>query len=165
MTDQELKQQPKSVRETFELIHDSEVDGDAQIVELRLQLKAALARFDLANAEHDRLRSLVSDLQRDIDQAKLGIEEIDEQRVEAIAKALIDGNDFSDDDALIARRLDLERLVERLTIARPAIEREQRERERAMEFARRPCSTIEDSINERRDELKLQEARRRHGFI
>lgn len=165
MTDQELKQQPKAVREAFEQIHDSEVDGDAQIVELKLKLKAALAKFDSANAEHDRLRSLVGDLQRDIDQAKLGIEDINEQRVEVIAKSLIDGDDFSADNELIARRLDLERLVERLTIARPAIERQQRERERAMEFARRPCSNIEDQINERRDELKLPEARRRHGYV
>lgn len=164
MTEEELMQQPRNVREEFENILDSQIDADEQIVELKTDLKAALANSRSVNEQHDRVRSILGNLQVEIDQAKLAIEQIDSERSEVIAASLIDGSDFSNDDELLAHRLDLQRFVERMTIVRPALERHQRQKYRAIELASNPCTTLEDQINHRRDELKLHEARRRHGY-
>ena len=98
------------------------------------------------------------------DRASNGIEQIDSQRAEVIATSLIEGSDFSDNAELLEQRGDLERLIERLTIARPALEKRQRSLAREVELASNPCTHLEDRINSRRDALKLQEARRRHGY-
>lgn len=164
MTDAELRNETRSVREEFSSISNSDVDDDAKIIELKAKLDAALPRSQAANEQCDRVRSVLGSLQGEIDQARSRIDEVDGQRAEVIAAALIDGVDFSNDDELLASRLDYERLVERLTLARPALERLQRQKYRAIELTRNPCAALEDQINHRRDELKLREERRRHGY-
>ena len=164
MTDEELRNETRSVREEFSSITDSDVDGDKQIAKWKIQLEAASARTQAANEQHDRVRSVLGKLQGEIDQARSRIEEIDGQRADVIAAALIDDGDFSKDDELQASRLGFERHAERLTLARPALERLQRQKYRAIELANNPGSALEDQINHRRDELKLRLARRRHGL-
>lgn len=164
MRESELKQQPRSVRDEFEKITDSTVDGDQEISQWKAELESALANYRVAREEHDRVRSVLANLQSNIDQDKARIEEIDGQRAESIAAALIEGADFANDDELLASRLDLDRRVERLTIAGPALEMIQRQKLRASDLACAPCARLEDMINSRRGELKLLEARRRHGF-
>lgn len=164
MTDAELRNETRSVREEFSSISNSDVDNDAQITKLNTQLDTARARSQAANEQHDRVRSVLGSLQGEIDQAKIGIDEIDGQRADVIAAALCAGEGFARDDELLASRLDYERLVERLTLARPALERLQRQKYRAIELASNPCTALEEQINHRRDELKLREARRRHGL-
>jgi len=164
MNDAQLRQQPRDVRDEFEKINDSEVDRDKQIVGLKLQLDEARAKLHSANQKHDRIRAILGHLQSDIDQARNQITEIDAQRAEVIATALITDESFSADEKLITRRLDLERQVERLTIARPALESRQRVQNREISIASEPCTAIEKRITDRRDTLKLMEARRRHGY-
>ena len=164
MIDAELRNETRSVRDEFDSISNSDIDNDAQIAELKIQLDAARARSLAANEQHDRVRSVLGNLQSEIDQARSKIEEIDGQRADVIAQALCDGESFTRDDELLGRRLGFERLVERLTLARPALERLQRQKYRAIELASNPCSALEDQINHRRDELKLRLARRRNGL-
>lgn len=164
MRDQDLKNQTRSVREEFSKITDSEVDGDERIQKLKSDLETARSHLRSTNQKNDRTRSILANLESDIVEAQEGIAQVDAMRAEAIATALIDEADFSADDALLVRRLELERMVERLTIAKPALERQQRANAREVELTAQPCVRLEERIGEVRDSLKLQLARRRHGF-
>ena len=164
MTDAELRNETRSVREEFASISNSDVDNDAQIAKWIIELDAARTRSLAANEQHDRARSVLGNLQGEVDQARSRIQEIDGQRANVIAATLIDGGDFSIDDELLDKRLGLERHLERLTLARPALESRQRVAARGVELASNPVMDLEEQINHRRDELKLREARRRHGL-
>lgn len=164
MTDAELKSQPRAVFEEFERITDRHVDDDAEIKRLKADLESALVGARAASNQSSRVRAILGSLPSDIDKANADIKRIDDQRAEAIAAALVAGDDLSVDDRLLADREVLERLVERLTLAGPALERLHRLAIRSVELASNPCADLEDRINHRRDSLKLAEARRRHGY-
>ena len=164
MNASDYKNQPRSVREEFDKIPDAQIDGDTQITKWKSELEALLANVRVKNERYDRARVVLAGLQSEIEGASNGIEQIDSQRAEVIATSLIEGSDFSDNAELLEQRGDLERLIERLTIARPALEKRQRSLAREVELASNPCTHLEDRINSRRDALKLQEARRRHGY-
>lgn len=164
MNDAQLRQQPRDVRDEFERMSDGQFDSDKQIVGLKSKLRAAQAKFQSANQKNDRIRAILGNLQSDVDQTKKSIEEIDAQRADVIAMALIDETDFGRDDELLGHRLELERRIERLAIARPALESRQRARAHEVAIAHAPCAALEEQIADRRDTLKLTEARRRHGF-
>ena len=164
MNASDYKNQPRSVREEFEKITDAQIDGDAQITKWKSELDTSLANVRVKDERHDRARAVLAGLQGEIDGARNGIEQISSQRAEVIATALIEGSDFSSDAESLDLRGDLERLIERLTIARPALEKRQRSLAREVELASNPCTQLEDRINSRRDALKLQEARCRHGY-
>lgn len=164
MTNEELRNETRSVREEFDNIPDASIDSDPQITEWKSELEALRANVRVMNERNDRARAVLASLQGKIDVARNGIEQINSQRAEVIATALIEGSDFSGDAELLDLRSDLEQGIERLTIARPALEKRQRSLAREAEIASNPCTQLEDRINSRRDALKLQEARRRHGY-
>ena len=164
MNEADLRQQPRDVRDEFERIDDAEFDHDGQIMSLKLRLGAAQSKLRSANQTHDQIRSILGRLQGDIDEAKREIQDLDAQRSEVIASALIEETDFAADEELIARRSDLQLKAERLLLARPALESQQRAQAREVAVANNPCIAIEEQIGARRDALKLLEARRRCGY-
>lgn len=164
MNDALLRQQPRDVRDEFERIDDAEFDHDGQITSLKLKLGAAQSKLRSANQKHDQIRSILGRLQGDIDEAQREIQNIDAQRAEAIASALIEETNFAADEKLIARRSDLQLKAERLLLAHPALESRQRAQAREVAVASSPCVAIEEQIGARRGALKLLEARRRHGY-
>lgn len=170
MTDEELKQQPRNVREEFERINDNEIDHDQQLKAMNDQLIEAMANLRNAQESHDNVRSCIQWLPSGIASAKNKIEEIKVLRVSAIATALVNEKevapaaDFSADDELIAQLKDAELYLERLQLSVQGLDQQEKKARRAVELASNPCADLEDRINHRRDVLKLTEARRRHGY-
>lgn len=64
MTDAELKQQPRSVREELERIKEGEIDHDEQLSSLKTQLADLLAKQRESQAVHDRIRVCLKWLNR-----------------------------------------------------------------------------------------------------
>lgn len=166
MTDAELKQQPKTVREEFSNITDREVDGDYKLSAMRKELETLQANLLAAQARHDRVREVKKMMPSDIAGIEQEIEEIAAQRSGAIASAMIDSDtpDFSNDDALLEKLLGLKLKLERLHLASGVLDAQERIAYRAVELASNPCAALEERISQRRDALKLTEARRRHGY-
>lgn len=71
MTDAELKQQPRSVREEFERIKDGEIDHDQQIVAMKTRLAEARAKLRSVQAAHDNFRRCIDWLQNGIASAEM----------------------------------------------------------------------------------------------
>ncbi|WP_265948312.1 hypothetical protein [Dechloromonas sp. A34] len=170
MTDAELKQQPRSVREEFERIKNSELDHDPQLTALNAQLIEARAELCSAQGSHDEVRGCIQWLPSAIASAESKIEEIKGLRVSAIAAALIaktedrPAPDFSADDELLAQLKAAELFLERLQLSAHGLDQKEKQARRTAELAGNPCSALEERINERCDQLRLAEARRRHGF-
>lgn len=170
MTDEELKQQPRSVREEFSKIQDAQVDGDAKIVAMLGELETKLIAARATMAHHDKIIDVIKWIPFGISSLERQIGKLKERRVAAIAKALIEEEeacesaDFAADDALIDQLAKLERDLERLQLSLPGLQSAERKADREQELAGNPCVALEDQINHRRDWLKLAEARRRHGY-
>lgn len=170
MADAELKQQPRSVREEFEKIRNSEVDGDQKIIDLKTQLDDATAKRRESQIVHDRARSCLEWVPGAIARTESKIEQIKAKRVSAIATALINEEEgdhspnFSTDDELLTELRSAELYLERLRLSVRGIDQQEKMARRAVELAGNPCSALENRINERRDQLKLAEARRRHRY-
>lgn len=166
MTDAELKQQTRSVREEFERISDRDVDGDAQITAMRSELKTQLNTLRAAQAKHDRVRDVKTSMPNDIADAEREIADLEARRAGVIAGCLIDSDttDFAADAVLIEQLLGLKLRLERLRLASSVLDAQERITYRSVELAGNPCAALEDRINQRRDVLKLTEARRRHGL-
>ncbi|KXB30782.1 hypothetical protein AT959_08615 [Dechloromonas denitrificans] len=170
MTDAELKAQPRSVREEFERIKEGEIDHDEQLSSLKTQLADLLAKQHESQAVHDRIRVCLQWLPTGIASTENRLQEIKAQRVSAITMALVDDKegsglpDFSLDDALVAEQKNAELYLERLRLSAAGLEQQEKKARRAVELASNPCSAIESKINRHRDQLKLTEAKRRHGY-
>ncbi|MER2540007.1 MAG: hypothetical protein ABTQ26_12270 [Azonexus sp.] len=170
MTDAELKQQPRSVREEFEKIKNSEVDGDQQIIDLKTQLEDATAKRREAQQIHDNARGCLEFLPGAIALAENKIEEIKAKRASAIATALLaetendHSPDFSSDDELITQLRSAELYLERLRLSVNGVHQQEKQARRTFELTSNPCIALETSIATRREQVKLAEARRRHGY-
>lgn len=155
---------PIEILETAASIADSEVAGDAELTRMLADLDAAKATWRRAAAEFDTVRFLLEGLPAQIAGLEAEVAALNERRPAAIASALLADGDFSADDELLARRAGLLLNIERLRIAKPALEAEAQRRNRTLGQAANPTQNIEDAIDKRRRELKLAEARRRCGF-
>lgn len=170
MTENELKQQPRSVREEFESIKNSEVDDDPQLINLKTRLHDATAKRCEAQEAHDNTRDCLEWLPGAIAKVESQIEQIKARRAVAIADALLAEKEvdqqpnFSGDDELLAELRSAELYLERLRLSVAGIQQQEKLARRATEIASGPCVTLENSIATRRDQLKLAEARRRHGY-
>jgi len=156
--------EPIEVLESAASIADSEVDGDAALSKMLADLDAAKATWRRAAAEFDSIRFVLERIPGQIAGLEAEVADIDQQRPSAIAAAILSGGDFEAHDSLLSRRAELLLKIERLRIAKPALEADAQRRNRLVGQAANPAQNIEDAIDKRRRELKLAEARRRCGF-
>ena len=166
MTDADLKQQTRAVREEFEKIADRDFDGDAQIAAMRSELETQLENLRTAQRRHDRIREVKTSMPSDIASVEREIGELEAKRAGAIASALIDSDtpDFSADEVLLEQLLGLKLRLERLRLACGVLDARERISYRSVELAGSPYAATNERISQRLDALKLTEARRRHGL-
>ena len=156
--------EPIEVLEEMQRIGNQEIDGDAELTRMLSDLDRAKATWRRAAAEFDVVRFQLEGLPAQIAGLEAEVAALNERRPAAIASALLADGDFSADDELLVERDALLRQVERLTLAWPSLDAESQRRNRTLGQAANPVQSLEDSIDKRRRELKLAEARRRCGF-
>lgn len=156
--------EPIEILEEMQRIGNQEIDGDAELTRMLSDLDAAKATWRRAAAEFDTVRFLLEGLPAQIAGLEAEVAEIEQRRPSVIADAILSGGNFAADDSLLSHRDALTRNIERLRIAKPALEAEAHLRNRLVGQAANPAQNIEDAIDKRRRELKLAEARRRCGF-
>ncbi|MDP3537440.1 MAG: hypothetical protein Q8S26_01915 [Azonexus sp.] len=142
-------------------LNDSEVDADPQLQAWLSELTKAKVIWHAAIADFDVIRFRVAAIPSEIEKAKAEISEIEAKRPSIIAQATLGNGDFSSDEELIKRRSELLLKIERITLSAPAIDSVMRQKNAVVAETARPVQSIEDSIAERRRELKLAEAERR----
>ena len=155
---------PIQILEEMQRIGNQEIDGDAELTRMLSDLDRAKATWRRAAAEFDTVRFLLEGLPAQIAGLEAEVAALNERRPAVVAAALLAHGRFTADDELLARRAELLLNIERLRIAKPALEAEAHLRNRLVGQAANPAQNIEDAIDKRRRELKLAEARRRCGF-
>lgn len=155
---------PIEVLEAAARMGDGEVADDAELTRMLSDLDAAKVTWRRAAAEFDTVRFLIEGLPDRIASLEAEVADIDQRRPSAIAAALLADDGFTADDDLLSRRAALLLNIERLRLAKPAIEAEAQRRNRLVGQAANPVQSLEDAIDRRRRELKMAEARRRCGF-
>lgn len=156
--------EPIEVLEEIQRIGNQEIDGDAELMRMLSDLDRAKSTWRRAASEFDTVRFLLEGLPAQIAGLEAEVAALNERRPAVVAAALLADGDFKADDELLSRRAELLLNIERLHIAKPALEAEAQRRNRIVGQAANPAQNIEDAIDKRRRELKLAEARRRCGF-
>ncbi len=156
--------EPLEVLEEVQRIENHEIDGDAELSKMLADLSVAKVTWRRAAAEFDTVRFMLEGLPDRISSLEAEVAALNERRPAVVASALLADGRFKADDELLVERDALLRQVERLTLARPSLEAEAQRRNRLVGQAANPVQSLEESIDKRRRELKLAEARRRCGF-
>lgn len=156
------KSQPRcEVLELAAQLKDSVVDADPQLKAWLAELTKAKAIWHAASADFDAIRFRVEAIPSEIRKAEEEVADIEINRPSIIAQATLGNGDFAADDELIKRRSELLLKIERMTLAKPALDSEMRQKNSAVARAVSPVQSLEDDIAKRRRELKLLEAERR----
>jgi len=160
MTEQDLYELPKGVRERFQAIPDGQFDEVPEVVELRGQLAGLESQQKLsAHASHN-LRLQIEELEQRRASCGLEIKRLHANRPRQIADALLAGNDLDEDWATLQRIGRLQHFIDGVALAQPELN---------LRFDRNHSNTVylvsqidgtAEALRSLLDRLKLAEAER-----
>ena len=158
--EQTLKSEPKSVRDHFDRLAKVNLDNDDS-AGLQEALNEARERQTAARKVADRLGAII-DQQREAVRVKAReIEHLRAKRPEALAVALLDEADFTEDDKIVADITRFEMEIERSELAIQALESRLAAARGRLDRCGRSAVETQIRLQECRDALRLEEARRR----
>lgn len=146
------------VRDAARAISDADIEND-ETRALRGALLEAEATHRDAVASAGELSDLLAALVERKAKASQDITEIDSGRAATIVDTFLNGGTFSEDDRQLEQRSKLQLLVDRITIAEPAIRQQHSGRQRAVSMAADHIAGLQRQIEDKVWGAKLVQAR------
>lgn len=160
MNDALIKQLVPAVRDRFHSIPDNLFDDVPEVIKLREELAFAKNAHCEAVKAHDKVREVIADSAKGADIARQMLADLEAGRGYALAVAFVNGDvDFADDERTQDELHALRTTIERVTLARPGLERILMDRYGDMEAAADPVREATRKLSDGIDELKLDLAR------
>lgn len=160
MTEIELNELPRGVRERFADIKDAQFDGHPLVMAARERLDEHQDRHADCVETTTVFRSRIDQLLQQQREARDQLKVIADSRRKIIAEALLAGDDLSTDLKARAKCAELEHRIEAIDLGMPVI---RQHFDRAVEACRNAAISLqadEEHIRGVIDELKLEEAKR-----
>jgi hypothetical protein len=149
---------PYEVLDLAARLPDSQFESDEEIVALKNQLVAARARWHAEIKAFDAIRFKVEAVPREVAALQAEIAAINATRPAVIAAAMLGDGTFNADDDLINRRDALALRAERIALAGPALEHQQKAANKRVEEACGPVTNLEDRCRRLADQKEWRAA-------
>lgn len=152
----------RNVRDADDLVPESAFNTTPVMAALRARLEEAKKSWHAARDEFDRVRFRLEGLPAEVQGLKDQADAIDAERPTGVGRVVVaGGDDFAEDDALLARKAALLLKADRLVLGRLVLEQAYRSLQRAVETSAQPVLEIEQQISTTRHKLRFAEAKRR----
>ncbi|GBG03802.1 hypothetical protein AZSI13_31290 [Azospira sp. I13] len=161
MTENEIRELPPAVREQFHKVANHEIDQDPGVKLLLEELSGCEKEERLTLEKSNAVRTLSQVANDSLVEARAGLAAIEAERPNVVIQALIDGDGFEKDDELLERRQELMLKIDRLELALPQLEKLLKRDAQIHSMCVMRIESLNASLKEIRDRLKLQIAQMR----